>query len=240
MKTSSVTERTKVWKLSNKDLQVIFMDPKEVKLFYSALRDTDLTAVEKLVQEYLKKQTSPLSILNEGLIGAMGIIGQEFKASQIWVPEVLLAARNMNRGIEILKPELLKNEGESRGKLVIGTVKGDIHDVGKNLVTMMMTGAGYQVIDLGIDVPKERFLDVISQEKPNLVGLSALLTTTMLEMRDLIKTISKSFSHPPKVIIGGAPVTQKFADEIGADGYGEDAVSAVELANRLFSAERER
>jgi methanogenic corrinoid protein MtbC1 len=165
----------------------------------------------------------------------MGIIGQEFKACQIWVPEVLLAARNMNRGIEIIKPALLKGGVEPKGKLVIGTVKGDIHDVGKNLVTMMMTGAGYQVIDLGIDVPKERFLEAIAQEKPNLVGLSALLTTTMLEMKEIIKTIRQTFSQPPKVIVGGAPLTQKFADEIKADGYGEDAVRAVELANRLLS-----
>lgn len=215
------------------------MVQEEVKRFYNALKDTDLTATEKLVQEYIEKQTSPLSILNEGLIGAMGIIGQEFKACQIWVPEVLLAARNMNRGIEILKPELLKkNKLETKGKLVIGTVKGDVHDIGKNLVTMMLTGAGYQVIDLGADVSKERFLEVIAQENPGIVGLSALLTTTMLEMKGIIKTIRQTFPHPPKVIIGGAPVTQKFADEIGADGYGEDAIRAVELANRLFSSGR--
>jgi 5-methyltetrahydrofolate--homocysteine methyltransferase len=215
------------------------MVQEEVKRFCNALRDTDLTATEKLVQEYLEKQTSPLSVLNEGLIGAMGIIGQEFKAGQIWVPEVLLAARNMNRGIEMLKPELLKqNKLETKGKVIIGTVKGDIHDIGKNLVIMMITGAGYQVIDLGTDVSKERFLEVVAQENPGIVGLSALLTTTMLEMRDLIKTIRQTFPHPPKVIIGGAPVTQKFADEIGADGYGEDAIRAVELANRLFSSGR--
>jgi methanogenic corrinoid protein MtbC1 len=164
----------------------------------------------------------------------MSIIGQEFKASQIWVPEVLLAARNMNQGIEILKPELLREKAPSKGKFLIGTVKGDIHDIGKNLVVMMMTGAGYQVIDLGTDVPKERFLEVIAQEKPDLVGLSALLTTTMLEMRDLTKTIKQTFPNPPKVIIGGAPVTRRFADEIEADGYGEDAVRAVEIGHRLF------
>jgi len=215
------------------------MVQEEVKLFYNALRETNLTATEKLVQEYLEKQTSPLSILNDGLIGAMGIIGQQFKACQIWVPEVLLAARNMNRGIEILKPVLLKqNKLETKGKVVIGTVKGDIHDIGKNLVTMMITGAGYQVIDLGTDVSEERFLEVITQENPGIVGLSALLTTTMLEMKGIIKAIRQTFLHPPKVIIGGAPVTKKFADEIGADGYGEDAIRAVELANRLFSTGR--
>ena len=210
------------------------MKKEDVESFYRALRDTHLATMEALVKECIGKGYSPIIILNEGLIGGMSIIGQEFKASQIWVPEVLLAARNMNKGIEILKPELLKEKAPSKGKFLIGTVKGDIHDIGKNLVTMMITGAGYQVIDIGTDVPKERFLEAITQEKPDLVGLSALLTTTMLEMRDLTKTIKQTFANPPKVIIGGAPVTRRFADEIEADGYGEDAVMAVEIANRLL------
>jgi len=214
------------------------MIEQELKHFYLALRDTNLNNIETLIEECIGKKLSPMAILNEGLMGAMGIIGQEFKASQIWVPEVLLAARNMNRGIEILKPELLKNKLEPKGKFVIGTVKGDIHDIGKNLVTMMMTGAGYQAIDLGIDVSKERFSEAISQEHPDIVGLSALLTTTMLEMKDVIKAIRQEFPNPPKIIVGGAPVTQKFADEIEADGYGEDAVMAVEVANRLLSRGR--
>lgn len=211
------------------------MTGEEIERFYAALRDTNLTTIEALVKNYIKKHIFPGIILNEGLIGAMGIIGQEFKACQIWVPEVLLATRNMNRGIEILKPELLKNKVQSKGKFVIGTMKGDIHDIGKNIVTTMMTGVGYQVLDLGIDVPKERFLEAISQHHPDIVGLSALLTTTMLEMKDVIKGIRQSFPNPPKVIVGGAPVTKKFADEIEADGYGEDAVRAVEVANRLLS-----
>jgi corrinoid protein of di/trimethylamine methyltransferase len=213
------------------------MTSEEIKQFYEALRDTNLFPIEKLVRESIGIKVSPAAILNEGLIGAMSIIGQEFKACQLWVPEVLLAARNMNRGIEILKPDLLKDNVPSKGKFVIGTVKGDIHDIGKNLVTMMMTGAGYQVIDLGTDVPRERFLETIEKDRPDIVGLSALLTTTMLEMRDVIKTIRQKFTTPPKVIIGGAPVTQRFADEIEADGYGEDAVRAVEMANRLLASE---
>jgi corrinoid protein of di/trimethylamine methyltransferase len=210
------------------------MDRGEIERFYNALKDKNIANTENLIKEYVGKGISPIAILNEGLIGAMSIIGQEFKACQVWVPEVLLAARNMNRGIEIIKPELIKNKVQNRGKLVIGTVKGDIHDIGKNLVTMMMRGTGYQVIDLGIDVPKERFLESISKDIPHIVGLSALLTTTMLEMREVIKTIRHTFSDPPQVIVGGAPVTQKFADEIEADGYGEDAVRAVEVANRLL------
>jgi len=211
------------------------MEKEEVESFYKALRDTHLSTMEKLVKEYIGKGASPMIILNEGLIGAMAIVGQEFKACQVWVPEVLLAARNMNRGIEILKPELLREKLPSKGTFVIGTVEGDIHDIGKNLVTMMMTGTGYTVIDLGINVPKDRFLEVIPKEQPDLVGLSALLTTTMLKMKDVIRAIRQSVSNPPKIIVGGAPVTQTFADEIEADGYAEDAVRAMELANRLLS-----
>ena len=211
------------------------MEKEEIESFHRALRDTHLATMETLVKEYLGKGVSPIIILNEGLIGGMSIIGQEFKASQIWVPEVLLAARNMSRGIEILKPELLENKVQAKGKFVIGTVKGDIHDIGKNLVTMMMTGAGYEVIDLGVDVSRERYLDAIFKDRPDLVGLSALLTTTMREMKDVIKTIHQALPNPPKVIVGGAPVTQAFADEIRADGYAEDAVRAVEFINRLLS-----
>jgi len=210
------------------------MTNEEIKQFYAALRDTRLQTIEGLLKECIEKRLSPIVILNEGLIGAMGIIGQEFKACQVWVPEVLLAARNMHRGIEILKPELLRNNVPSKGKFLIGTVKGDIHDIGKNLVIMMMTGAGYQVIDLGIDVPQERFLEAIDKERPDLVGLSALLTTTMLEMKEVVKSIRQAFSDPPKIIIGGAPVTRKFSEEIEADGYGEDAVRAVELVDQLI------
>ncbi len=211
------------------------MNKEEVTLFYKALRDINLVTMETLVKQYIEKKVSPIAILDDGLIGAMGIISQEFKDSQVWVPEVLLAARNMNRGIEILRPELLKEKVETKGKFMIGTVKGDIHDIGKNLVAMMMTGAGYQVIDLGIDVPKEHFLEAVSQNNPDIVGLSALLTTTMLEMREVIKAIRTAFPNPPRVIVGGAPVSQKFADEIEADGYGEDAVRAVEVMNKLLS-----
>ena len=124
---------------------------------------------------------------------------------------------------------------EKKGKIVVGTVEGDIHDIGKNLVTMMMTGAGYEVIDLGIDIPKERFLETIEKDRPDIIGLSALLTTTMLEMKEVVKSIRQTFSDPPKIIVGGAPVTRKFSEEIQADGYGEDAVRAVELADQLIT-----
>ncbi len=210
------------------------MNQESIRYFYEALRDTDLSVVKSLVKRCIDEQVHPIDILHKGLIRAMEIIGQEFKAGQIWVPEVLLAARNMHAGIDLIRPQLLKDKVRSKGKFIIGTVKGDIHDIGKNLVSMMMTGAGYQVIDLGIDVPRESFIQAITDEKPDLVGLSALLTTTMLEMKDVIQYIRQTFSTPPKIIVGGAPVTQSFAREIGADGYGEDATTAVELSNRLL------
>lgn len=211
------------------------MNPESARHFYEALKDVDLSVMETLVNKYIDEQVSPMDILQQGLIRTMEIIGQEFKTGQIWVPEVLLAARNMHAAIDLIKPKLLKNKVPSKGKFLIGTVKGDIHDIGKNLVSMMVRGAGYQVIDLGIDVPRESFLKAISDEKPNLVGLSALLTTTMLEMKEVIQVIRQTLSNPPKIIVGGAPVTQRFAEEIGADGYGEDATAAVALSNRLLS-----
>jgi 5-methyltetrahydrofolate--homocysteine methyltransferase len=212
------------------------MKQEEIDRFYDALNDVDLGTIANLVQGYIEAGVAPIVILNDGLIGAMGRIGREFKSGQIWAPEVLLAARNMNRGIELLRPLLLKDKVEPKGKIIIGTVKGDIHDIGKNLVRMMMTGAGYEVIDLGTDVPREKFLASIAEHRPDFVGLSALLTTTMLEMKEIIEAVRKTFPNPPRVLIGGAPVTQKFADEIGADGYGEDAIQAVETANRLIAS----
>ena len=165
----------------------------------------------------------------------MSIVGREFKARELWVPDVLLAARNMQRGIEILKPLFSKEGHGSKGKIVLGTVKGDIHDIGKNLVAIMMTGSGFEVVDLGVDVPAEKFVATIKEHQPQIIGLSALLTTTMLEMRKVIEAIkTSSFDVKPYVIVGGAPVTESFAQEIGADGYGTDAVSGVEVAMKLL------
>lgn len=209
------------------------IDPKE---FYDALRDVDSAPVEGLVRKTLAESHSAADVLNQGLIGGMAIIGKEFKDRDLWVPDVLLAARNMKRGVEILRP-LFSGEGQkAKGRIILGTVKGDIHDIGKNLVGIMMSGSGLEVIDLGIDIPVEKFLVAIDEHKPQIVGLSALLTTTMLEMQKVIEAVKKSpISHKPFVIIGGAPVTEAFAREIGADGYGDDAVAAVELALRLLA-----
>ena len=204
--------------------------------FYRALREVELTMVESLVKKALAEGHSAPEVLNGGLIAGMSIVGREFKARELWVPDVLLAARNMQRGIEILKPLFSKEGRDSKGKIILGTVKGDIHDIGKNLVAIMMTGSGFEVIDLGVDVSPEKFLTAVKEHKPQIIGLSALLTTTMLEMGKVITAIKGgSLGVKPYIIVGGAPVTEAFAREIGADGYGGDAVSAVEAATRLLS-----
>jgi 5-methyltetrahydrofolate--homocysteine methyltransferase len=203
--------------------------------FYHALREVDYAPVEGLVKKALAEGHSAADVLNQGLIGGMSIIGKEFKARDLWVPDVLLAARNMKQGVEILRPLFSQEDRQAKGKIILGTVKGDIHDIGKNLVAIMMSGSGLEVIDLGIDIPLEKFLSAVEEHKPQILGLSALLTTTMLEMQKVIEAVRKS-PLPQKlyVIIGGAPVTEAFAREIGADGYGEDAVAAVEVATKLL------
>ncbi len=209
------------------------LDPKE---FYTALREVDTAPIEKIVNKAVSQGLSAQIILNEGLIGGMTIIGQEFKCRELWVPDVLLAARNMQRGIEILKPLFAKGAEATKGKIIIGTVKGDIHDIGKNLVVIMMSGSGFEVIDLGIDVSLEKFMAAAQEHRPQIVGLSALLTTTMMEMSKVVEAIkTSSLSPKPFVMVGGAPVTETFAREIGADGYGADAVSAVEGALKLLA-----
>ena len=208
------------------------IDPAE---FYQALREAEVAPVEELVRKALADGHLAAEVLNQGLIGGMAIIGREFKARDLWVPDVLLAARNMKRGVDILRPLFSREGQKARGAIVLGTVKGDIHDIGKNLVAILMSGSGLEVIDLGIDVPQEKFLAAIDEHKPQIVGLSALLTTTMMEMGKVIEAIRKSPSpNKPYIIVGGAPVTEAFAKEIGADGYGADAVAAVELALKLL------
>jgi 5-methyltetrahydrofolate--homocysteine methyltransferase len=207
--------------------------------FYRALREVEFTQVEGLVKKALADGHSATQVLDEGLIGGMSIVGREFKARELWVPDVLLAARNMQRGIEILKP-MFSQEGQgSKAKIILGTMKGDIHDIGKNLVAIMMTGSGFEVVDLGVDVPTEKFLAAVKEHRPQIIGLSALLTTTMLEMGKVIEAVKgSSFEVKPYVIVGGAPLTEAFAQEIGADGYGPDAVSGVEMVMELLAKKR--
>jgi len=174
-------------------------------------------------------------LLNEGFVVPMAEIGVLFKANEVFVPEVMVAARAMKAGMEILKPVLAAGDVQSKGKVAMGTVQGDLHDIGKNLVCMMLEGAGFEVIDLGIDTPPQAFVDAI-REGAQIIGLSTLLTTTMPAMREAVEAIRASgMRDSVKIMVGGAPVTQAFADEIGADGYSTDAASAVDLANALLA-----
>ncbi len=191
--------------------------------------------VERLVGEALAEGMEVRDILEQGLIAGMSIIGEKFKNNQVYVPEVLIAARAMNKGMAVLEPAMVKAGVKPLGTVVIGTVKGDLHDIGKNLVAMMFKGAGFKVVDLGTDVGPEKFVTAVQDNDACIVGLSALLTTTMPAMRDCIEAL-KAAGSPAKVMIGGAPVTQAFADEIGASAYTADAATAVEVGKQLIGA----
>ena len=181
----------------------------------------------------------PATILDDGLIRGMSVIGVRFKNNEIYVPEVLIAARAMKAGMAILRPLLAETGVEPIGTIVIGTVKGDLHDIGKNLVGMMMEGAGIEVIDLGIDQSPEKFVAAVKEHKPQLIGMSALLTTTMPAMGDTVNAlIEEGLRDSVKVMVGGAPVTQSFCDEIGADAYGPDAATAVDLGLELIGVQK--
>ena len=191
--------------------------------------------VAKLTQAAVDEGVSPSDVINDGLIAGMAVVGTKFKANEFYVPEVLIAARAMHAGMDIVKPLLAETGIAARGTVLIGTVKGDLHDIGKNLVSMMLEGSGYEVIDLDVDVAPEAFVAAVNEKKPHLIALSALLTTTMPSMKDTIDALSAAgVRDQVKIMIGGAPVTQEYADEIGADGYAPDAASAVDLAASLM------
>jgi len=200
-----------------------------------ALEKGDRDTVVKLVREALDEGTSAEEILNKGLIVGMDSIGRKFKANEVYVPEVLIAARAMAGGMEIIEPILAETDVKPRGKVVIGTVKQDLHDIGKNLVGMMLKGGGFQVVDAGVDVDPEKFVSAAKEAGADIIALSALLTTTMPNMKSVIDAL-KAAGVNVKVMIGGAPITQGFADEIGADGYAADAASAVDLARGMVGA----
>ena len=193
------------------------------------------TGVVDLVKAEIAAETGVDEILNTGLIGAMDIVGKKFSGGELFVPEMLMAARAMKAGLEVLRPHLSSEAAVSRGTVVIGTVKGDLHDIGKNLVAMMMEGAGFDVVDLGVDIDAEKFVKAAAEHNAGVVALSALLTTTMPAMEATIVAVKKA-GIAAKIIIGGAPVTEAYADQIDADGYSEDAPGAVELARKLFAA----
>ncbi|OFW47676.1 MAG: methyltransferase [Actinobacteria bacterium RBG_13_35_12] len=188
-----------------------------------------------IAQKLIKDGVPAIDILNNGLVPGMDVVGKKFEANEFYLPEVLLAARAMKAAMEIIKPLLSESGAETKGTIIIGTVKGDIHEIGKNLVGMMLEGGGYTVIDLGVDVPPEKFVEETKKNSVKLIGMSALLTTTMMGMKtviDMIKTDEKTADV--KVMVGGAPLNQEFADSIGAHGYAPDASGAVGLAARLL------
>ncbi|MBM4142383.1 MAG: cobalamin-binding protein [Lentisphaerae bacterium] len=193
--------------------------------------------VKALVEKALAENLPPGKILNEGLLAGMSVVGERFKKNEVYVPEVLIAARAMKAGMAVLQPRLAAAGVEPLATAVIGTVKGDLHDIGKNLVAMMLEGAGFKVVDLGIDVPPEKFVSGARDNKAGVIGVSALLTTTMTNMKAVVEQVKASdIAARAKVMIGGAPVTQAFCDEIGADGYAPDAASAADLAKQLIAA----
>jgi 5-methyltetrahydrofolate--homocysteine methyltransferase len=194
------------------------------------LENGDSTAVKELLREALALNVPPEKILNQGLIKGMEVVGKKFKENEIFIPEVLIASRAMKSAMNIIKPYLIEEGIQPKGKIVLGTVKGDLHDIGKKIVSILLEREGYEIIDIGIDVPKEKFIAVIRNENPDILGMSALLTTTMPYMRDVIDAIrAESFEKHINIILGGAPITQTYADEIGADGYAAEAISAVAL-----------
>ena len=188
------------------------------------------------VQEALDEGNAAPDVL-DNMIKAMGVVGERFKNNEIFVPEMLVAARAMKKGVDVLKPHLAGGSAGVAGKMIIGTVAGDLHDIGKNLVAMMIESAGFEVIDLGVDVPIEKFVEAV-RENPDVkvVGVSALLTTTMPAMKDTVEALNKEdFGKDIKIMVGGAPITQEFADEIGADAYTADAATAAQVAKQLVA-----
>jgi 5-methyltetrahydrofolate--homocysteine methyltransferase len=200
-----------------------------------AVIDMEVERAVELTKKALGEGRKAEDIMNGSLVPAMDIVGEQYDKGEKYVPEMLLSAKAMKTAMEVLGPLLVESGVEMKGKLIIGTVEGDLHDIGKDLVAMMVEGAGFEVINLGAEITAEQFLNAVREHKPNIIGMSALLTTTMLHMPEVIDALKQaSLRDQVKVMIGGAPVTQEYADEIGADGYAPDAASAVKLANKLL------
>jgi 5-methyltetrahydrofolate--homocysteine methyltransferase len=206
---------------------------------YEALKQAVITGkvaqAKELIQAALGRGDKAQAILDEGLIPAMDVVGQKFSCGEYYVPEMLIAARAMQAGIGLIRPSLAEAGGKPRGKVVLGTVKGDLHDIGKNLVSLMLQGSGFEVVDLGNDVKPERFVEAVQKNQPDFVMMSALLTTTMLSMKETVDALQKAgLRQSVRVAVGGAPVTQRFCEEIGADFYAANATGAVTKAKELL------
>ncbi|MDQ7095147.1 corrinoid protein [Desulfosporosinus sp. PR] len=207
---------------------------------FSKLADSvfrgDFSTVANLTKQLIDNGVDPLEIINKGLIEGMNIVAPKFKAGEMFVPEVMMAAKSMHTGLELVKPLIADSDVPSKGTVLMGTVKGDLHDIGKNLVVMILQSGGFKVIDLGVDVPAEKFVEAVKEHKPQIVGLSALLTTTMPAMKETINALQEvGLRDGLKILVGGAPVSQSFAKEIGANGYANDAMAAKELCENLLS-----
>ncbi|MDA8066937.1 MAG: corrinoid protein [Thermaerobacter sp.] len=191
--------------------------------------------VKQACEQAVAQGMGPREIVQEGLIAGMAVVGAKFRRNEVFVPEVMIAARAMHAGLDVVKPLLAHSEIEPVGTVVLGTVKGDLHDIGKNLVAMMLEGAGFRVFDLGIDTPVERFIQAIQENKPQIVGMSSLITNTLPRVGETIEALQQAgLRNQVKVMVGGAPVSQSFADQVGADAYAADASSAVEKAKELL------
>lgn len=203
-----------------------------IEAIYQAVLNYQKDKIADLVTGALQNGRKPVTILNEGLIAPMDEVGKRFGEGHIFVPEMLRAAQTMTAGLEVLKPFLIEDGAQSRGIVVLGTVKGDLHDVGKNLVKIMLEGGGFQVVDLGVDVPSTRFVDAVKENRAHIVGLSALLTTAMPAMKETLQKV-KAENPGVFVMVGGAPVTREYAESIGADAYAADAAEASRLAKEI-------
>jgi len=205
-----------------------------VEDIFQAVLNYDMKGIADIVEAELNAGTEIGLMLNQGLIAPMDEVGRRFSEGDLFIPEMLRAAKTMQSGLEVLKPHLIQTDSQNRGIVIIGTVQGDMHDVGKNLVTIMLEGGGFKVVDIGVDVETRKFIDAVKEHNAKVVGLSALLTTTMPAMGETLATLKEEFQDV-RIMVGGAPVTQSFAGKIGADGYAEDAAGAVPLARKLMA-----
>lgn len=207
-----------------------------LKQLSDAVLEGNIANIENLTREAIDQKISPMDIINQGLLVGMTEVGKRFGKAEMYIPEVLLSAKTMNTSVQLVKPLLVMGDMAKAGTVIIGTVKGDLHDVGKNIVIMLLETAGFEVIDLGIDISDEKFAQAVREKKPDVLGMSAMLTTTMMECKKVINLLEReNLRQGVKVMVGGAPLNQKFATECGADGYAEDAVEAVDLVKRLVA-----
>jgi len=208
----------------------------DLKQLYDAVVNGDAKATHAITQEALAEGVDPLTLVNEHMVPAMDEVGRRFEANEYFVPELLISARAMKASLDLIRPLLIARGDKPMGRVAIGTVKGDLHDIGKNLVASLLEGGGFEVIDLGVNVSPEKFIETVKGKEANIVAMSALLTTTMPAMKTTIEALKQAgVRDKVKVLIGGAPITQKYADEIGADGYSENAVGAVALAKKAVT-----